>query len=333
MTPQQVSFKWEVPAAGFRWVQVIPVNVPEHPQQTSKRPQPALVPVAGSAADAPAFTPEPDPALFLAFSEVKPDKAGILEFAGRHGNLFEVPLVPASRTDSVSGQPLHGVSLDAWQLHIGNVQRLVGLWDLLRREDHERLTQHIRWEKSKEGLSVRFDSHPGASRGEGPTLGFRRSRSVIASPAWRPELLATFEPDDPLLPAWAYLQQELHGLLFHANVEFSAEMVWDQKRRRPALRLEALTLMSAVYFQLADAVGNDRTFSRCRQCGRWFAVAPDAARTHRRFCSDGCRSKAYRGRQDRARQLFTAGKSFKEIARELDSDVATVTKWVTGFKP
>jgi hypothetical protein len=181
-------------------------------------------------------------------------------------------------------------------------------------------------------LWARFDSHAGAGRGEGSALGFRRSKSVIASPTWRPELLAAFRPDDPLLPAWAFLQQDLERHLFNAKVEFSAAMPWDTKRQRPALRLEALTLLSAVYFQLADAVSNDRTFSRCRQCGRWFAVAPEAARSHRRFCSDGCRSKAYRGRQDRARQLFMAKKTFEEIAAELDSDVSTVKVWITGFK-
>jgi hypothetical protein len=109
-------------------------------------------------------------------------------------------------------------------------------------------------------------------------------------------------------------------------------VIWDRQRQRPALCLEAPTLLSAVYFQLADAISNDRTFSRCLQCGKWFAVAPDAARSHRRFCSNGCRSKAYRGRQDRARQLFTAGKGFEEIAHELDSDVLTVKRWITGFQ-
>jgi hypothetical protein len=37
--------------------------------------------------------------------------------------------------------------------------------------------------------------------------------------------------------------------------------------------------------------------------------------------------------QGRARQLYTGEKkTFEEIAEELDSDVATVRRWITGIK-
>jgi hypothetical protein len=37
--------------------------------------------------------------------------------------------------------------------------------------------------------------------------------------------------------------------------------------------------------------------------------------------------------QGRARQLFTVEKkTFEEIAEELDSDPATVRRWITGIK-
>ena len=107
-------------------------------------------------------------------------------------------------------------------------------------------------------------------------------------------------------------------------------MAWDEGRQRPAMRLVAPTLRSAVWLQLADAVANDLTFSRCRECGRWFEVAPDVARSHRRFCTNACRSKAYRHRQDRARRMFMDQKTFEEIAEELESDVWTVRRWITG---
>jgi hypothetical protein len=141
-----------------------------------------------------------------------------------------------------------------------------------------------------------------------------------------------FEADDPVSPAWAYLQQDLDLHLHHTAAEIATVAAWDPKRGRPALRFEAPTLLAAVWLQLADAVSNDRTFGRCRECGKLFEVAPDAARTHRRFCSNGCRSRSYRERQERARQLHAAKKSFEEIAEELGSDVATVRKWITGFK-
>jgi hypothetical protein len=332
MPGERLEFNWGVPAAGFRWVQVAVVA-----GEALKQPQPALVTAQDApvtAFEAPAPSPQPDPALFRIFGEVEPNKEGVLALARTFGNLHDgVDLIPANRADAMRARPLQGVTLDAWQHHISGVQRLVGVWDLLRQGDAGRLAPHIRWHKDKkEGLSVRFDSHPAASTGEGPSLGFRRARAVIASRELHPELLTTFTPEDPLLPAWVYLRQDLDCCLYAASVSAEASMAWDLKRRRPLLRLAAPTLLMAVWFQLADAVSNDRAFSRCRECGKWFEVAPDAARTHRRFCSSSCRSKSYRQRQDRARRLHAAGTSFEEIARELDSDVPTVRKWITGQK-
>ena len=98
------------------------------------------------------------------------------------------------------------------------------------------------------------------------------------------------------------------------------------------MHLSAPSLLGAVWFQLADAVTHDRVFSSCRECQKWFAVGPEVARSNRRFCSNACRSKAYRERQDRARRMCTAGKTFEEIAEALDSDVPTVRRWITGLK-
>jgi hypothetical protein len=223
--------------------------------------------------------------------------------------------------------------LVTWLHQLNDMQRLVALWDLLRNEDRERLAPHIQWRKDgKKGLSVRFDSHPGSGKGDGPALGFHRRRALVASRDTWPELLERCEVNDPILPAWAYLQAELDEHLHHTADQMAAEAAWDPKRGRPALRFLAPTVLGAVWSQFADAVSNDRTFSRCRECGKWFEVAPEVARAHRRFCSNSCRSKAYRERQERARRLYTSGKSFEAIAEELDSDVATVRKWVTGIK-
>jgi hypothetical protein len=273
-----------------------------------------------------------DPALFHAFAELKPDKEEILKFANLHGNLTHGrELQPAEGADSVSGSPMYGTLLFTWQYQIASMQRAVGLWHLLQQEDRERLSLYIQWRKDrKRGPSVHFDSHP-AGKG-GPSLGFQRAKEVIASGDTQPGLLGTFEVGDPVVPAWTYLKGEIDTQLHHVAAEIAAEMAWDARRKRPALRFVAPTLLAAVWLQFADAVSNDRTFSRCRECGRWFEVAPDAARTHRRFCSNKCRSKAYRERQDRARQLFAAGKTFEEIAEELESDAATVRRWITGQK-
>lgn len=140
-----------------------------------------------------------------------------------------------------------------------------------------------------------------------------------------------FTVGEVLLPGWAYLQGQIDDCLGQLDPAKPC-MAWDPKRERPALRYGPHTLLDALWLQFADAVDRDKVFGQCQECGKWFEIAPDAARTHRRFCSNSCRGKAYRERQDKARQLFTVGKTFEEIADELDSDVATVRRWITGSK-
>jgi hypothetical protein len=328
MASEKLEFGWTVPPGGFRWVQAVVATA-----EGSKEPRPALVQAEDAGAESPAITPEVDRALFHIFAEVQPDKEGILAFANRFGSLFKgVPLSPAGRKNTARNGRLEGIFLEDWRYHISGMQCLVGLWELLQQGGREQLAPFIEWRKDgNEGLSVHFDSHPDPARG-GPPLCINRTRHEIASRDSRHELLATFIPDDPVLPAWAYLQQDLEDHLFRADVRVEARMVWDAGRGRPALHLVAPTLLSAVWLQFADAVSNDRTYSRCRECGKWFEVAPEVARTHRRFCSNACRSKAYRERQDRARRMHMEKKTFEEIAAELDSDAATVRRWITGVK-
>jgi hypothetical protein len=96
-----------------------------------------------------------------------------------------------------------------------------------------------------------------------------------------------------------------------------------------SLQVEPRSLLGALWAQFAVAVGEAKKFRQCRTCGRWFELSPEAARTNRRFCSEACRSKAYRGRKERARELAAQGRTPDDIARELDSDLETVRSWLT----
>jgi hypothetical protein len=296
--------------------------------------QPALVPNAAGpdAGGAEGTPPKWDPALFRIFADVAPNKESVLAFAKRYGDLgTSMPLQPAKKATATAPATVQGTLLTTWQHQIADMRRLTALWDLLQREDVAVLQRYIHWHLDKRGaLSVHFDSHPAGDTEQ--VLGFHRARATIASQEVNPELLVSLVPDEFTLPGWAYIQQEVGSRLAHVAGGLAPEVVWDPRSRRPVVRWWAQTLSAALWLQLADAVSLGRTFSRCRECGRWLEVAPDAARSHRRFCSNSCRSKAYRQRQDRARQLHAEHKGIEEIASELDSDVATVRRWITGFR-
>ena len=57
--------------------------------------------------------------------------------------------------------------------------------------------------------------------------------------------------------------------------------------------------------------------------------ATEDERTLRRaYCSDSCKTRDYRHRRDHAIELKSAGRSAKEIAVEVGTDIDTVKRWI-----
>jgi hypothetical protein len=336
MQRHRFEFAWHVSPAGYRWVQA------SCSFEGTEHSGPALI--AADVTELEAATPQTlkpasDPMLFRLLAETAPNETDILAFANSYGNLHygnELSLLRPGKGKNNS--VVRGVLLSTWQWHIAALRRLTGLWDLIQRKDVKALGRHIRWELTSregptEGPTVYFDSHPrDLGRGAPPSLGDHPVTHVIASPASDRQRLESFRPDDPILPAKTYLHDQLAAALFNATDDVRVTMTWDSRREHPAVAYECPSLMSAVWLQFATVVSENLTYGRCLECGKWFEVAPNASRASRRFCSTACRSKAYRERQDWARQLFMTAKTFEQIAQELDSDVATVRRWITGIK-
>jgi hypothetical protein len=333
MPDQRFEFAWRVPTSGYCWVAATRQRG-DGPKHTG----PALLAAAlvdPAVADFPTFfSPEPDELLFRVFGELRADEESILAFANRYGDLGSPDELSLARRGKFKHHTdLFGTFLDTWQWHVAEVRRLTALWDLVHRGGEESLGRHIRWARGpSEGWSVYFDRHAGpvpenrASLAEGP------GSELIASSASDPGLLGTFRPGDVLKPALAYLKNRLDPCLNRGAEYVTVGMSWDPRREHPALAYHCPTLLAAVWLGLATSVSENIGHGKCPTCGKWFAVAQGAFRSSRMFCSTGCRSRAYRQRQETARRLYTSGKSFEAIAEELDSDVATVRKWVTGFK-
>jgi hypothetical protein len=91
------------------------------------------------------------------------------------------------------------------------------------------------------------------------------------------------------------------------------------------------TLCSALWCQLALAIADKKEFRPCKGCGQWIETSSGEYRAGRIFCSNACRSKAYREKQDKARQMFSQGKRIEVIAEELHSDIETVRGWVSAI--
>ena len=56
-------------------------------------------------------------------------------------------------------------------------------------------------------------------------------------------------------------------------------------------------LRTWLWLQFAEAVRKNTAFNQCGYCCDWFEIRPPATRKSRGYCSESCRSKAYRKRK------------------------------------
>jgi hypothetical protein len=74
-------------------------------------------------------------------------------------------------------------------------------------------------------------------------------------------------------------------------------------------------LGAAVWLQFVRETEGSFDLLQCPECGRWFKCFPEQIKTPRVFCSQACRSKVYRRRQEEARALGGKGITIEHIAR------------------
>jgi hypothetical protein len=272
------------------------------------------------------YDPMQSPALFRAFAETSTSRDGIAAFAQQWGSL-----VMESGDDQTTSAAPFAVSLQRWQQEIVAMRQMLALWDLVQADDREGLAERIFWRQvSDSSKAVLYDSGQVQLDEDGADPDELHLRLSLASQDINPVVLASFPPDDVFAPACTCLQQAIDARL---RDSVRLRYVIRQVGQRPSFDASPDTLLAALWLQLALAISEDRHFRRCRGCGTWLLLSPEIARTNRVFCTNACRARLYRRRQDRAKRMYTKeGKNLKAIAVEVNADVATVQRWVTGKK-
>lgn len=99
---------------------------------------------------------------------------------------------------------------------------------------------------------------------------------------------------------------------------------------QPRLSLEPLSLIAAMWLQLALAVTGEKRFVACKFCRRMFEIstAQTGFRSHREFCTDSCKTQDARKRKRTALQLAKAGTPIGQISETTGTPQATVRKWL-----
>jgi hypothetical protein len=321
------TLAWDVPRSfpGYAWV---PCVVSDHDQQVGKSPEKttlALVP-RDDAAFRTWYPLEESVALYRELADIDPTPEGILAFARRYGLLGPgaeiVADVPAA--EGVRARARAEVDyLWGWRKNIALLYQTVSLWDMIQAGDAAGLSAVIEWHEG--GIRCKFPPRAVEILGGRPGV-----------PLYFKEDLAKCEPRLRRLPHGEVFGPATVAVLVNINEQIylhnGPRLFWDPRRNTVVRQDLPASLHAAIWLQFAEAVAANKKSRRCRECGRWFDVAPGTARADKVVCSTACRSKGYRERQEQARRLHAAGKNFKEIARELGSDVPTVRGWVKGKK-
>ena len=266
------------------------------------------------------------PGLFRVFAETEPSHEGIKAFADRFGPLGGdiAKQIPLYDQPNAKGVPVGtGEPLAAWSNEILTMRYAIDIWEAARNGDVDRLERVIHW--TEDGSGVQILSHPSCRAGSCP-----RPRPVWSGRGSPALILAMtcsrrFVPGDLVKPALHYVQSTINEKL---EGRASPRLLWDAKRERLGLYIVPDGLIGALWLQFARAVERDSRFRQCAECGIWFELAPGTARADKLYCSTPCRTKAYRKRQAEAARLHGEGRSFEDIARELESDPDTVRGWI-----
>jgi hypothetical protein len=283
------------------------------------------------------YDPRQDyPGLFRTFAEVEPTESGFLSFANSYGLLGELQMIdrrvtsPGDRKGIAEFGP--GESLTLWAKESGDMAFAVRLWDLLRAgaEGKSELQRLFRWHQDNDGRlrGVYLDTHPGLPEDQPRPPGSRGA--WICADFVYPEWLDRLRIGDPFLPARVYLHRLVNeGLARRASPRLLHRGAKDLYSS--VLRIVPASLIGCLWLQLAEAISSGLEFRQCLACKKWFEVTV-RARADKRTCSGACRNKLYRARQEAARTMRAQGMKPKEIATELEIDLASVKRWVKERK-
>jgi hypothetical protein len=290
----------EVPIAveGFEWQ-------PKPPRAAHDR-SPALAPRLGPIRY---YVPAKEPvALYRELAQTEQTKEGVLGFANRYGRL--------------KGWP-ERETLAEWIAQMGWLREMVAIWDMVQQHDLRALGEVFVWRPR----CVYYRGTPEMRAWPHQAEGAFQSD---ASNAYLDQIMdlvdkSLISKGDLIHPATIWVLANVSANMRRYN---GPALVWDPRRKQIVWQDISINLLGFIWLQFGQAVCARKQPRRCSVCGRWFDVSHGGNRTDRETCSNTCRTRVYRQRQERAREMRVEGKHVRAIAKELGSDLETVKRWL-----
>ncbi|HEX5106172.1 MAG TPA: hypothetical protein VFV87_20275 [Pirellulaceae bacterium] len=350
LTSTVVSFRWQPPAGGHRWVQAHPVTdnwavTREKVEvlapfgfpmfwETYGKPEAAyesLETASGLFRELAALDAGPEAILAFAnkYGPLTPGRLFVL--VGNHGK-FPRPPLPRSHTQEpvrplntggrgdepewtakwLTSGAVAGDSLAFWHQHIRAMRALVGLWDALQGRDRAAIEEVARFTWQGKKRAVGLVDERGNSLGE--SIRFDQASSASLT-----------------------LQRAAEHALIRALAGFTSDgasirLFPPDSRHQRRLAIVPRSLIDAIWLQFALAVLENKTYRECEVCGKPFEISPQVARTSRTLCSAACKARAHRQRRDQALKLANQGVAPRQIAKRVGSQLSTVQNWLSEAK-
>lgn len=216
--------------------------------------------------------------LFRTFARLEQAAHAVIGFANQFGALTNDRLVEIPGEVRVR----HGQPLDVWCGQVNKMSVALALWEAIcsgairRWRERFEIVQRSPWgivEITYRVSNVAFGSRPITLQDE----------------------VAAVSTGD--LAHWGKLVLE-HEVTRELDVQTELLLEQDQLR----LLSVPKDLKSALWLQFAEAINGNKRYNQCVQCHNWFEVAPGVGRSDKRYCSDACRSAAYRERKTRSKK-------------------------------
>ena len=174
-------------------------------------------------------------------------------------------------------------------------------------------------------------------------LGLRRKEQYIQGSATRPPHSVVGERYADWAQEICFMQEAIRFKASIATTEDWNRQRWLFDRQLQHVQGRAvgvplryvnrpLTLVSAMWLQLALTLEGTKRFIECKHCGRPMEISTDQTgfRTHREFCSDACKTKDYRQRKHQVHELAAQGVAINTIVQRVGTERATIRRWLAA---
>lgn len=286
MLPRLIDFCSGVSPAGYEWSDVFDAEMHEGRYLLEK-----------SVLDegiiyAPKYINHMDlyPRLYRKFAELKPTEQQFREFANKYGRLgFPVEEMVLVEVEDCQLVPTAGESLAGWTEEHRAIANTFSLWMSVRKRNVESIWKLLG--KKFKPTVVRLDTVFGDGYADltAAEASNEERAKLIKQGILEPKMRDKIVTRDVIIAGRCLLSALVNSELGRL---VAPKVLWDKKRNRQRIHIVPVSLLGALWLQLAISITRRGKDPVCQSCGEFFI----AVRSDAKYCSTACRMKASRQR-------------------------------------